>query len=849
MTRLTSRFLLLSLLLSLIVPASLVRHAPASRAASRLDSTTDAAERTLNWAMTGPMGGDVRSLEIDPIDPQHLLLGTIDGQIYRSTDGAKNWSRVVNFNRPGLYIDHIIIDPRDSRTAYVAAHKHKEPGGFFKTTDGGETWREAADLKGEALHSLTQSPTNPDLLVVGSNRGVYRSADAGETWTKYETSAYPDIRNVESLAIDPRNDDHLYVGTWHLPWKTEDGGKTWKSIKTGMIDDSDVFAIEVDQKTPDHVIASACSGIYESKNAGATWRKVQGIPSQSRRTRDIMQHPSHPEIIFAGTTEGFWRSADGGDSWKLVTSRQLEINAIAVHPREPQTVYIGTNNYGVMISRDGGKNFVPSNEGFSGRRAYAVVPDREQPGRFYAATINTATGGGFFFVSNDGGETWRPSMRNMPNRLIAYSILQDRGDANVIYLGTNLGLYRSTDRGASWAPVSAPCPEDRPAKKRAAPSLRGARGSNAAGRLRQSARAATRPKRARGSGAAGGGAATAPNIGAETAAASNVGAEIAAAQPKPCIAPSAANPAANKKELTKRAQAALNAAGYDVGTPDGVAGTRTVAQLRKFQAAKGIPQTGSFDATTLAALGLGGGKQSNVADAAVQDVPVVLTEAINALAYLTREDGPPHLLAATNTGLYRTADPDRGWEKLPFGAGLDRRALCVSAHAQEPQTIWVGTSTSGVLVSRDGGKTWQRAEGVSSAAPINVIEQDPQRPDYVYVGTTHTLFLTRDGGQSWQRRGGNLPYGSFTAILINPQNTDEIFAGSAYEREENNGVFHSTDAGGTWKRVDPELPSRRVWTLALDTREAGKLLVGSHSGGVYVAQREVGASAATAGQK
>ena len=67
--------------------------------------------------------------------------------------------------------------------------------------------------------------------------------------------------------------------------------------------------------------------------------------------------------------------------------------------------------------------------------------------------VNTATGGGFFFVSNDNGESWRPAMRSMPSRLITYSILQDVTDANIIYLGTNLGVYRSTDRGTSWAPV------------------------------------------------------------------------------------------------------------------------------------------------------------------------------------------------------------------------------------------------------------------------------------------------------------------------------------------------------------------------------------------------------------
>jgi photosystem II stability/assembly factor-like uncharacterized protein len=821
MTRPIKKIFLFFVLLTLLVPVALPPRSTAAAAAEHfVDTTQDAADRTLSWSIAGPMGGDVRELVIDPSNSQHLYLGTIDGQIYQSTDGARTWSRLANFNRPSIYIDHIIIDPRDPKSIYVAAHKHKEPGGFFKSTDGGETWRESVELKTEALHSLAQSPSDPNILIVGSNRGVYRSTDSGDTWEQLPTSAYPDIRNVESIAVDPRDAKAIYVGTWHLPWKTEDGGQTWKSIKTGMIDDSDVFAIEIDDTRPDHVIASACSGIYESHNAGANWRKVQGIPSQSRRTRDILQHPAIPSTIYAGTTEGFWRSTNGGNSWMLNTSRTLEINSIAVHPKEPQVVYLGTNNYGVMVSRDGGKNFLPSNEGFSGRRAYAIMPDRERPGRIYASTINTATGGGFFFVSNDGGTTWQPSMRNMPSRLIGYSILQDRVDGNIIYLGTNLGMYRSTDRGLSWSPIGAPdvaSPVAKPKKKTAA--------STAASRRR--APATTKRK-------------AATSAAARRKAAAASAATAAAQEPRP--APPVPVPAKRADDMVMRAQAALNAAGYNVGTPDGQAGTRTVAAIRQFQAAKELPQTGKFDDATLTALGLGGGKQSIGVEQGIQSAPIALTETINALAYLPEADGSLKILAATNNGLYRSADPVKGWEKLPFGPGLDARTLSVSTSAQNPQTIYVGTSNSGVLVSRDSGQTWREVEGIPKTVPINVIEQDPERSAYVYVGTSHTLFVSHDGGEKWKRRGGNLPYGSFTSILINPKNTDEIFVGSAYERAEGNGVFHSIDAGTTWKRVDPDLPSRRVWALAFDTRDSGKLLIGSHSAGVYVAHRDLSAS-------
>ena len=784
----------LLLLFTLIISTSTV-----SFAVSPDDSDAEAAaQRLMGWEVTGPMGGDVRSLVVDPQDPQRLYFGTIDGQIYTSADGGQMWERLSGFNRPGLLIDNIIVDPRDSKTLYAAAHRHKEPGGFFKTTDGGKTWREAEAFKSEAIHSLTQSPSDPDTLLVGTNRGIFRSTDAGDSWEALPTSTTPGLINVESLAVDPRDADVIYAGTWYLPYKTTDGGKTWGITKTGIIDDSDIFAIEIDETNPDHVIMSACSGIYETKNAGAQWRKVNGIPSQSRRTRAILQNPAVPSAIYAGTTEGFWLSANGGNDWKVTTNRQnFEVNAIAVHPKNPETVYIGTNNYGVMISRDGGRNFAPSNEGYSGRRAYSILPDREKPGRVYATTINTATGGGYFYISEDGGETWRLSARNMPYRLIAYSILQDPRDANTIYLGTNYGLYRSADRGATWGPMGAPKPKA-PVRKRKGKAARGA--------------------------------------------------AAAAAEAVPEV------PRPSADANVKRAQAALNVAGYDVGKPDGVAGTRTVTALRKFQTDKRIPVTGQFDVTTLTALGLGGGAQSAGASAdSLQTAPVYLTDTINALAYDYKErEGQVGILAATNAGLFRSYDLAKGWERVSFGADNDARTLCISTTAQNPETFYVGTATSGVLVTRDGGKTWEQVRGIPADAPVNVVEQDPKRSEYVYVGTTQTLYISHDGGERWLRRGGGLPLGSFTSVLVNPENPDEIYAGNAYEKggrvfntNEGGGVFRSADAGMTWQRLDPQLPSRRVWALALDPHDTSRVFVGSHSAGVLVARRDTSAASSS----
>src|SRR2546423_56083 len=325
---------------SLLLAISFTSLAISYLSTAHAGSSVDGVPYSSDWRITGPTGGDVRVLVVDPSDPNRFYFGTLDGQIYTSSDGARTWRMLVNLNRPRLFVDHIIVDPRNSKVLYVAAHRHKDPGGFFKSTDGGLTWRESPDLRNEALHSLTQADRNPDVLVAGTFNGIYKSLDAGETWSALPTANTPGLIHVESLAIDPRDSNIIYAGTWYLPYKSLDGGQTWRIIKNGIVDDSDIFAIDLDPRNPNHIIASACSGIYESMNAGEKWAKIQGIPSQSRRTRDILQHPTIAGLVFAATTEGFWMSANGGRTWSLTTQRNLEINSIAVHPDEPNRIFI-----------------------------------------------------------------------------------------------------------------------------------------------------------------------------------------------------------------------------------------------------------------------------------------------------------------------------------------------------------------------------------------------------------------------------------------------------------------------------------------------------------------------------
>jgi photosystem II stability/assembly factor-like uncharacterized protein len=686
---------------NLMGPVVVAPAAPDAPVAAEADTS-----KFNSFRLIGPSGGDIRSIAIDPKNKNNLYVSTLDSQVYGSSDAGRSWHLLATFARPQIILDDLRVDNTDSRILYVSGHRNRDPGGFFKSTDGGLTWKEAKDLHDQPVWALHQSSMNPNLMLAGTPTGIFRSNDRGDSWQRIPSSTMPTY--IDSLAIDPKDTNIMYAGTTYRAYKSTDGGANWRLVKAGMIDDSDVFAIDIDPRDPNHVIASACSGIYESYNKGELWKKAQGIPSTSRRTRAIMFNPGAPGAILAGTTEGFWMTP-GGAGWLLTTSKALEINSIAVHPSEPNKVYIATNNYGVMVSSDGGRTFSQFNGNFTSRMIFSVTPDVERSNRIYTTTNNTAGGGGFVFVSDDDGQTWLPSMRNLvANNDVPITLLQDKINPNLIYLGTNSGIFRSIDRGASWTKI-------------------------------------------------------------------------------------VVKPAAKGKVTFKK-----------VG--------------KKMVAVKPPPPDPKFVA------GLG--------------------EKVNTLAYTN--DGKNGIFAATESGLYRTYNIDKGWERVwqqtvmsaSLKQNVTERVFEIKVSPTDPDKLWIGTASSGVLTSSDGGATWHTVSDIPSTVPISAIEISAARPDYIFVGTAQALYLSRDGGQKWSRRGGNLPLGDYGSIVINPKKPDEVFVASSYEN--NGGIYQSTNGGMNWKRVDPKewsLPTTRIRTMVLDPNNPNRIFAGSHSSGIYLLER------------
>mgnify|MGYP003694209715 CR=1 FL=1 len=152
---------------------------------------------------------------------------------------------------------------------------------------------------------------------------------------------------------------------WYLPYKSTDGGQSWKTIKNGIIDDSDIFAIDIDPATL--ITSSRLPAVEFMKLAMpvTSWTKVQGIPSQSR---EDARH--RPTPVYPGLVSPVPRKASGVRSvvaeGRLVDGnlpRQPEVNSIAIHPSRPPRRSISRHKQlRLMVSTDGGKTLYPPTE-------------------------------------------------------------------------------------------------------------------------------------------------------------------------------------------------------------------------------------------------------------------------------------------------------------------------------------------------------------------------------------------------------------------------------------------------------------------------------------------------------
>ncbi len=326
--------------------------------------------------------------------------------------------------------------PSQPRTFYMGS----TGGGVWKTTDAGFTWTNISDgyFAAASMGAVEVSLSNPDIIYAGTGsskirsnvsigRGMYKSTDAGKTWT---FSGLRDAGQISTIRVHPSNPDLVYVAVLGNPfvpnkerglYRSADGGKTWRNLlfisdAVGAADlelqpgnPKVIFAsMWFGQRKPWTILSGAREGgIYKSTDGGDTWNKLAGgLPNEIFGRSNVAISDSKPNRIYAlieaKPGSGLYRSEDAGASWSLIngasnlTTRPFYYTTLGVDPNNSDVVYVG--NEGWYKSTDGGKTFRSSRVPHGDNHDVWINPKNSD------LMIQANDGGAN--VSLDGGRTW-----------------------------------------------------------------------------------------------------------------------------------------------------------------------------------------------------------------------------------------------------------------------------------------------------------------------------------------------------------------------------------------------------------------------------------------------------------
>ncbi len=292
------------------------------------------------WTTSGPYGGPVRTIAINPSMPSTIFAGIYDGGVFKSTDGGRTWkAKNAGLNSP--YVDAIAIDPAMTSTIYAGTS-----GGLFKSTNDGENWT-AINTELHVLDFVI-NPLTPSTMYASTWEGVFKSTNSGVTWNAVNTG----LSNifVVTLEINPLMPSTIYAGTWGGGvFKSTNGGKSWTDTNIGA-SGSYVEALAINPLTPSTIYAGTSGGMFKSTNSGKSWTPINaGLTNLEIEA--IAIHPSTPSTIYAGTWEGgVFKSTNSGGRWTAMNSGLADfvIQALAIDPSMPSIIYAGTYNQGVF---------------------------------------------------------------------------------------------------------------------------------------------------------------------------------------------------------------------------------------------------------------------------------------------------------------------------------------------------------------------------------------------------------------------------------------------------------------------------------------------------------------------
>ena len=321
-----------------------------------------AAYETLRWRNIGPEGNRFSSAAGIPGQPYTYYVGAASGGIYKTTDGGVNWDEMFD-DQPVQSIGSLAVSPTDPNIVWTGTgegkiRSHVSIGqGVYKSTDAGETWTLMGLEPTGRIPRLVIHPVNPDIVYVCAlghsygpqpERGVYRTMDGGESWE--HVLFIDEDTGCSDIAMDPTNPRVLFAGTWQLEihtWGRTSGGPG--------------------------------GGLHVSRDGGDTWEKLNGpdntigLPKKPVGKVAVAIAPSNTQRVYAMLETGdgipwdgqptedgqLWRSEDGGRTWALITrnrnamGRPHYYSRVVISPDDEDEAYFLTASF--TVSTDGGR--------------------------------------------------------------------------------------------------------------------------------------------------------------------------------------------------------------------------------------------------------------------------------------------------------------------------------------------------------------------------------------------------------------------------------------------------------------------------------------------------------------
>jgi photosystem II stability/assembly factor-like uncharacterized protein len=411
----------------------------------------------LHWRMIGPFrGGRTRAATGVPSQPNVFYIGAVNGGVWKSEDVGRTWNPIFD-SQPTQSIGAIAVAPSDPNIVYVACGEglHRPDlavgNGIYKSNDAGKTWTHLGLHDGQQIPAMVVDPRDPNRVyaaVLGhpygpnQERGIFRSTDGGVTWQKI---LYKDENTGGSdIEIDPSNPDVLYASLWEG--------------REGPWEDNNTFA-------------GANGGLFKSTDGGNNWRQLtNGLPKDTVQI-NVAIAPSQPSRIYASlaTTEkgefgsgaglAIYRSDDAGENWSRVTTDPRPANRIGggdlpvpkVDPKNPDVVYSASTV--TMKSSDGGKTWMGFRGAPGGDDYQNLWINPNIPNIILLVSDQGA------LVTVNGGETWS-SWFNQPTAQLyhvavtntfPYKVCSGQQESGSVCISSRGNDGEITDR--DWRPV------------------------------------------------------------------------------------------------------------------------------------------------------------------------------------------------------------------------------------------------------------------------------------------------------------------------------------------------------------------------------------------------------------